>query len=460
MTEQPSSQPDATSERYPLSFTQGYFRSLDEGDLKGAFGIRFTIVAALRIAGHVDVAALQGALDDLVLRHELLRTIVARDAHPPYQQVHPPCGVPLEVRDLPPVIDRSRGLVAEELIIEAERRTMSPRQVPVLRAVLGRFDDSDSVLVLLEHHSASDGWSMNVIMRDLAAFYAARTSHRPADLPAVRQYREFAAWQRVGSAAMSEARQYWRDKLRGAHVLALPKDRPAPEVYSRPFSGHSYVVSADEMAVAAKFAAEMRSSMFMVLMAVASVFCYEVTGRADPAIRSFTTGRDEPAFHNTIGPFMNVVPFRTDISRCASFREIVASTRDTCIEAYAHEIPLTLLEQDLPEFNLPHDEPKNSPFVLGMVQSPHEAAALPIADGAYPILKRTLPSSETSDIPNGLLWTMDIASSGALSGNVVYNLDEFDEQRVTGWISDYHRILSRLASEPDREWRQLTTVAT
>lgn len=156
-----------------------------------------------------------------------------------------------------------------------------------------------------------------------------------------------------------------------------------------------------------------------------------------------------------MGLFLNLVPFRTDISRCASFREIVASTRDTCIDAYAHEVPITVIEQDLPDFNAPHDDPKNSQFVLGMYQAQSDGATLPIADGAYPIVKRTLPSSETSDIPTGMAWSMAIASSGDLAGNVVYNLDEFDERKVTGWVSDYNRTLSRLASEPDREWRQL-----
>jgi hypothetical protein len=460
MTQQSSSQPDAATGRYPLSFTQEYFCSLDDGDLKGAFGNRFTIVSALRIAGHVDVPALQGALDDVVRRHELLRTVVMRDAQPPYQQVYPPCRVPLEIRDWPDT-ERPRELVAEDLIIEAEKSTMSPRQVPVMRATFTRFDDLDSVLVLVVHHSASDAWSQNVIVHDLAAFYDARAKHHAANLPPVKQYREYAEWQRVGAADTSASRQYWREKLRGAHVLALPNDNPRPEVYSRPFSAHNYVVSADEMAAAFRFGRETRSSMFMVLLAAFSVFCYELTGLTDPGIRAFTTGRNESDFQNTMGLFLNLVPFRTDISRCASFREIVAGTKDTCIEAYAHEVPITVIEQDLPDFNSPHDDPKNSQFVLGMFQSQSDTwAELPIADGAHLIVKRTLPNPETSDIPAGIAWSMAVSGSGELVGNLVYNVDEFGERKVTGWASDYNRILSRLANEPDREWRQLADVAS
>jgi condensation enzyme len=92
--------PDQESARYPLSFTQEWFITLDQGDEGGTFGSRFMMVCGLRVTGHVDLAVLQGALDDVVARHELLRTLVIRDADPPYQKVLPPCPVPLEVRDL------------------------------------------------------------------------------------------------------------------------------------------------------------------------------------------------------------------------------------------------------------------------------------------------------------------------------------------------------------------------
>lgn len=458
MTQQPSST-EAISGRYPLSFTQQYFHSLDEGDLNGAFGNRFTIVSALRIAGHVDVATLQAALDDVVARHELLRTVVVRDADPPYQQIYPPTQVPLDIRDLP-VTDRPRDLVAEELVIEAEKETMTPRQVPVIRAHLIRFDDADSVLSLVVHHSASDAWSQNVVMRDLAAYYDARANGHPVRLKPVKQYREYSEWQKANAAETSDARKYWREKLRDARVFALPNDRPRPQVYSRPFSAYNYVIRPAELAETLAFANKARSSMFMLLMAAFSVFAASLTGQTDPAIRAFTTGRDEPTFQNTMGLFLNLVPFQTDISGCSGFREVVASVRDTCIDAYASEVPITVIEQDLPAFNAPHDEPGNSQFILGMYQAQASDDALPIADGAEPILKRTLASAETSDIPSGLVWNMSVTRDRALLGNVVYNLDEFDEQRVTGWVADFNRIMLRLVSEPDRDWRELTGAAS
>src|SRR5581483_7533860 len=184
-------------QRYPLSFTQEWFLTMDQGDEGGTFGSRFTMVRLTHITGPVDLAVLQGALDDVVTRHELLRTLVIRDADPPYQQVYPPCQVPLEVRDLPPAAGRPRDTIIQELIVQVQGDTISARQVPLLRALLCRFDDRDSVLFLTVHHSVSDGWSVQVILRDLGAFYQARTSGTTPKLPPMQQYREYVQWQRA-----------------------------------------------------------------------------------------------------------------------------------------------------------------------------------------------------------------------------------------------------------------------
>ena len=116
---------DQQGQRYPLSFTQEWFLTLDQGDDGGTFGSRFMTVSAVRVTGPVDLAVLQGSLDDVVARHELLRTLVIRDADPPYQMVLPPCQVPLEVRDLPPVTGKSRDLVVQELLREVESGSIS-----------------------------------------------------------------------------------------------------------------------------------------------------------------------------------------------------------------------------------------------------------------------------------------------------------------------------------------------
>lgn len=448
--------PDETLNQFPLSFTQEFLCSFGLDD-RGAFNPRFLMVCGVRITGQVDTVALRGALDDVVERHELLRTIVVRDVEPPYQQVYPPGPVPLEIVDIPPVSGKSRDVQAEELIIAAEQIPMDCMHLPLLRAVFGRFDDSDSVLVLTSHHSACDGWAIEVILRDLAAFYRSRTTGRPADLPEIPQYRQYAAWQRAELADPSAdgSRAYWKEKLAGVPVFAVPNDRPTPAAYSRPYSIYNYIIDSDVISSASALGASTRSSLYVVLLAAFHVLAFQITGATDSAIRSFTSGHNDPEFQETIGPFMNLVPFRTDIAGCRTFREVVEQTRDTCIEAYENEIPYDHIELELPEFNLPHENPRMSQFILDFFQLQYDDTELRIADSSYEIHERVLPEPEHPDVPSGLVWNLFVLPSGQLNGGILYNLDEFDDETVVNWFSAYRRILSAAVSDPDQEWKTL-----
>jgi condensation enzyme len=446
------------SQRYPLSFTQEWFVTLDQGEDAGTFGARFIMVRTVRITGPVDLAVLQGSLDDVVARHELLRTLVIRDADPPYQEVFPPCPVPLEVRDLPPASGKSRDMVVQELILEVEMGSVSASRVPLVKALLCRFDGQDSALFLTVHHSASDAWSMQIILPDLAAFYAARRAGTAPVLPPMRQYREYAQWQRANAVSTAEdgAPAYWQRKLHGAREYEMPNDHGHPERYSRPYSGHTYAFGPDVAAPVDALATATRSTLFTVTLAAFSVLAHSLTGSTDLAIRAFTTGRNELEFQNTMGLFLNCVPFRTDIAGCASFRDVVLATRETFIDAMAYELPVNVLEQAFPGFIKPREDLRTSEFILSDTPSSlsdDDDAVLSIADGAYPV-GGELSQEEDHDIPSGAVWFIG-SGPDELAGHVLYNLDEFDESTILGWVATLRRILTDGASQPDQDWRLL-----
>jgi condensation enzyme len=447
---------DQRTQHYPLSFTQEWFLTLDQGEDGGTFGSRFTMVRPIQITGPVDIGVLQGALDDVVARHELLRTVVVRDADPPYQQVLPPCQVPLGVRDLPPVTGKSREKVLQELIYETG--SISAREVPLLRAQLCKFDDRDSVLFLTVHHSACDAWSSHVIMRDLGAFYAARATGTPAELPPVRQYREYAEWQRANATSTAEdgSPAYWQDKLRGAREFTIPNDHGHPDSYSRPYSQHAHGIEADVMAKASALAVASRTTVFPVLLSAFYVLAHEITGATDLTIRAFTAGRDVEQFHNTMGLFLNCVPFRTDIGDCMSFRDIVAHAKETFIDAIAHELPVNVIEQTFPDFIKSRDDLRTSQFIISIeVSQLGEDLIFPIAEGAREIVVPWPEEEGHRDIPSGTVWFVDLPPSDALSGFVMFNLDEFDEVTVAGWAADLRRILASAVRDPDQDWKTL-----
>jgi condensation enzyme len=441
---------------FPLSCAQEMWCLLDNGDQAGAFGPRFITCQGLRITGRLDLSALEGALGDVVERHEILRTVVVRDAEPPHQQVYPPCQVPLRLQDLRVVTGRSRDLRAEEFLLEAEQATINVRELPLLRAALGRFDDTDWVLILTTHHSASDGWSMQLIIRDLAAFYVARTTGRQAALPEARQYREFAAWQqaRVRGPAADTELEYWRTKLDGAQIFALPTDRPVPELHSRPYSMHNFTISKEVMTAATALARSTRSSPFMVILAAFGVLANHISGTTDPVVNTITTGRNEPRFQDTVGPFLNFLPLRIKIGRCLTFLDVLAAARQTCLEAYSHEMPCNTLEHEIPHFMEPARRPENSDTVLGMFQPQFDGAAVRIADKTCQITERSL-APVSSDLPEGIAWIIEVAPSGELAVGVQYNLDEFDEPTIAGWVSSFRGILCAATAQPDRPWKTL-----
>jgi len=451
---------DQESTQYPLSFTQEWFITLDQGDEGGTFGPRFMLVCPLRVTGHVDLAVLQGALDDVVARHELLRTLVVRDADPPYQRVLSPCRVPLEVRDLPPAAASSREAVVRDLILEAEAGSVSAREVPLMKVVLCRFDDRDSVLLLTVHHSVSDGWSVHVILRDLSAFYTARRAGVSAALPPMRQYREYAAWQRANATSTAEdgAPAYWRRKLDGAREFTIPNDHGHPESYSRPYSMHVHDIEPEVMTAAAALATATRSTLFTVMLSAFYILAHDLTGSTDLAIRAFSAGRDELEFQNTMGLFLNCVPFRTDIAECASFRDIVRATRETFIDAMAYELPVNVIEQAFPDFTKSREDLRTSQFIIANQQGQlGEDLTFTIADGARWAGDGMLEGQEVHDIPSGTVWNLATPPSGGLKGGVLFNLDEFDESTVAGWAAGLRRILAGAVREPDRDWRLLAS---
>ncbi len=448
---------DQEPKRYPLSLTQEWFLTVDKGDDGGPFSRRFLMTTGLRITGAVDLAALQGGLDDVVARHELLRTVVVRDADPPYQQVFAPCRVPLEVRDLPPVTGTSRDTVIQDLFLQGQAGTISAREVPLLRALLCRFDDRDSALFLTVHHSVADGWSLQVILHDLGACYAARVSGTAPDLPQVRQYREYAEWQRASAAGTDDdgTLKYWVEKLRGGREFAIPNDHGKPSSYSRPFSLHRFGVETEVAAAAAALAKTSRCTLFIVMLSAVYVLANQLTGITDLAVNVVSAGRSDLRFHNTMGLFINVVPLRTEIADCTSFRDIVLKARETFIDAMAHELPVEAIVPAIPDYISSREEKRTSPLLVSQPPAPSGEVTLPIAEGAGPIGEVLLDETAGPDIPSGTMWNFNVRQDGSLGGGVQFNLDEFEASTAQGWADGLKRILTSAVRDPHQAWRQL-----
>lgn len=440
-------------ETVPLSLQQDFLCIFDKGDTAGPFGPRYHIVDGWRLRGELELDALRGALDDVVARHEALRTAIVRHGER-HQRILPPGSPTLEVRALPP--GASRDLAVEEFLNAVEAETIDPAAQPLLRAVLGRFDAEDAVLVLVVHHTAADAWSMHVIMRDVAECYAARREGRAPSLPPAVQYREFALHQQAsaGDDAEVAARAYWRETLRDARIVVMRTDHPSdPATSASPdflTAWHRFVYEPSLRAAVASLAASARASQFMVMLAAFKVFVHRLTGATDLVVPTFMPGRSQRRMRDTVGSFFNFVPLRTDIAGCGSFREVVERVRATCLSAYSHELPLAHVLAEAPELMAPVMQGAGVPCVFQVVQSPFMLDRSLVGDVEYSsIWRRTVSQPVGSDIPDGMLWSLQLGPTQDVVGQLGYSASLFDEPTVIGMIATYRTVLHGLVSAPD-----------
>jgi condensation enzyme len=439
-----------TDSRPALSLNQEFLCSLNHGDSAGALSQWYTITYGLRLRGSVDVGALSAALDDVVARHGILRTILHQDDDGWHQRLHPPGPVSLELRGLSPAGPADADRAAYALLDDVEAEPFSPRTVPLLRAVLGRLGADDHVLALMAHHIASDAWSMQVIITDLAACYAARAAARVPDQPAARQYRDFAAWQRASEKSWSaRASGHWRDRLLGGRVHALPVDRVLPEGAADPYSVHRFVIGRELTEATAGLARSTRSSLFVVLLAAYNLLASQLTGESDLVVPTFTAGRNEPRFADVVGPLYNFLPIRTDLGGCASFADVIARTRASCLEAYASDIPFRLIQAQAGELMRPCGDEHLAVSAFEMLPPPAEAGLGRAGDLRYSELRSRQTSTPVgASTPKGMLWALDQLRSGELVGLVRFSRGRFDADTIARIARRYHQVLSASVAEP------------
>jgi hypothetical protein len=434
-----------------LSLNQDFLCSLDHGETAGALSQWYTITYGLRLRGNLDVGALSAALDDVVARHEMLRTALRRDEGGWQQHLYSPGPVSLRLQDVGSAGSAdSADRAAYDLLDDVEAEPFSRHEVPLLRAVLGRLGADDHVLALMTHHIASDAWSMQVIITDLAACYAARAAGGAPGLPAARQHREFAAWQRAREESWSGvASGHWRERLLGARVHAFPADRVLPEGAADPYSVHRFVIGRELTEAAARVARSTRSSLFIALLATYNLLASQLTGESDLVVPTFTAGRNEPSFGGVVGPLYNFLPIRTDLRGCGSFIDVIARTRASCLQAFANDIPFQLIHAQAGDLLEPCGDDHLAVSAFEMLPRPTLADIELAGDIGYSELRgRRTSRSVGAGTPKGMLWALDHLRSGELVGVIRFSRDRFDHAAIARIAAQYCQVLSASVAEP------------
>jgi amino acid adenylation domain-containing protein len=337
---------DARPERLPLSFAQQRLWFLEQFHGPGA---AYNLPLAWRLAGELDTGALTAALNDVAARHESLRTIFTVDRGQPYQHV-----IPAEEASVPVTITTARSDELTELLEAAARYEFDLAAELPIRAWLFTLSEQEHVVLLLCHHIASDGWSMQVLITDLTAAYAARRDGRaPSWAPLPVQYADYTLWQREllgGSGAGQDTDggdggvlagqiAYWRQALAGLpEELALPFDRPRPAQPSRLGTDIRWQLAGPDLhAALADLAREHQATIFMVLHAGLAVLLSRMGAGTDIPLGAPVAGRTDEAVHDLVGFFVNTLVLRADLSGDPGFRDLLGRVRETVLSAQARQ---------------------------------------------------------------------------------------------------------------------------
>ncbi|WNG57633.1 AMP-binding protein [Archangium gephyra] len=432
----------------PLSFAQQRLWFLDQFERGSAF---YNVPAVVRLTGALREDVLEKSFEELVRRHEALRTTFRTENGKPVQVISEQVRVPLERVDL-------RGQPEVEREAEARRRAEQEAQRPfdlasgpLLRITLLKLGEREHVLVLVMHHIVSDGWSMGLLVREVAELYEAFSKGKPsplAELPV--QYADYAAWQRqwLDGEVLEGQLEYWRKQLRGAPpALELPTDKPRPAVQTYR-GGHRGIQWPRELQDAVKSLAQREGATpFMVLLAAFQTVLSRYAGQDDVSVGSAIANRTRAETEGLIGFFVNTLVLRTKLDGNATFRELLRQVREVTLGAYAHqEVPFEKLVEELrPERDLSRGPLFQVMFVLQNAPAKEvklEGLTLAGVEG----------EGKTSkfDLTLGLVETEQ-----GLAGGMEFNSDLYEVATVERLLGHLRVLLEVAVRAPEKRLKEL-----
>jgi amino acid adenylation domain-containing protein len=446
--------PVSRDEALPLSFAQQRLWFLDQLEPNSPF---YNNPVALRLSGGLDVAALERSLNEIVRRHETLRTTFAAVDGRPVQVIAPALSVSLPVTDLRDLPETEREAEALRLATEEARRPFSLAHGPLLRFGLLRMADEEYIALLTMHHIVSDGWSMGVLIREVAALYSAFMSEQPAPLPDLPvQYADVVVWQQAwlqGEGADGQAESplqiqlaYWKQQLDGERgkppLLDLPTDRPRPAIQSANGATHSFALPRALTDALQALSREEGATLFMSLLAAFQVVLSRYSGQDDFCVGAPIANRTRAETEGLIGFFVNTLVLRADLTGEPTFRALLAQVREQALGAYTHQdLPFEMLVEALqPERNLSYNPLFQVMFVLN--NAPMQAVQLPS------LTMRPL-QVESGTARFDITLSMAEGPEG-LAGALEYNTDLFEAPTIARLVEHLAVVLEGIVADPDQ----------
>ncbi|MFL5661038.1 MAG: condensation domain-containing protein, partial [Ktedonobacteraceae bacterium] len=406
----------------------------------------YTIPGALRIRGPLDLEALRQSFQEMVIRHEILRTVFFDLDGRPLQVIQDRVELPLTVLDLREYPEEQQKPQAQQLASEESRRPFDLREGPLLRTLLLQLSEQEYILVVTMHHIISDGWSLGVLIHELSQLYPAFVQGQESPLPELPiQYADYATWQRqrLQGTVLEEQLDYWKETLAGAPaMLELPTDHARPAQWTFRGARQPLHIPAELTEQLKQFSRREGVTLFMTLLTAFGVLLARYSDQDDLLIGSPIANRNRREVEGLIGFFVNTLVLRCDLRGSLSFREAVQRVREMALGAYAHqELPFEKLVEVLqPERNLSHQALFQVMFAL-------QNAPTPVLQ--LPGMQLSIMEIDNRVSRFDLALTLEETTQG-LYGWFEYSTDLFEGERMERMGQHYQRLLEALVAAPEQ----------
>jgi amino acid adenylation domain-containing protein len=428
----------------PLSFSQQRMWFLDRLEPESS---SYNLAFPVRLRGRLDVRALEASLNEIVSRHEILRTNfkLADDRLVQFICAHRPLALPVfDLRNLPA---KERYARADQLAEQESRQPFDLTSDPLIRATLLLLSDQEHRLILTMHHIVSDAWSIGILVREVARFYDSFSSGKPSTLPPLPlQYADFAHWQRqwLQGEVLEKQLAYWKKQFAGSlPVLQLPFDRPRPPVQTYRGATKVFFLAAQSHQQIKTLVRREEVTMFMLLMAAFQTLLYRYSGQPDIAVGTFIANRKFAETEGLIGLFANTLVMRTDLSGNPTFRDLLGRVRQVALDALAHQdVPFEKLVEELqPKRDLSYSPLFQVAFML-------QNAARPELSLSGLTIEPLMSDSGTAKFD--LTMTMAEEVEGRLTGAIEYNTDLFNASTIARMLGHFQTLLEAAVADPQQ----------
>ncbi len=443
----PPLQPVPRDAPLPLSYAQQRLWFIEQ---LGISAHAYHVLQVIELRGPLQVTALRQSLQEIIRRHEILRTTFVTVDGQPHQLIGPPTPMPLPIVELRGVPDGEREARVRWLAREEVQRPFDLTQGPLLRAKLIRWDVEAHVLILTMHHIVSDGWSQSVFWGELAALYEAFAAgdSTPLPDPAI-QYVDFAHWQRqwLQGEVLDTQLAYWTRQLVDVPTLQLPMDRPRPMVQTFRGARHRLTLSSALTQALKILSRRQGVTLFMTLLAAFQTLLQRYAGQDDVAVGSLIANRQRAEIEGSIGFFVNTLVLRTDLSGDPRFQELLERVRDVTLAAYSYQdLPFEKLVEALqPRRDLSHNPLFQVLFIFQ--NTPRQA---------WELMGLTLRPLEVDPETAKFDLTLELAETPhGLSGWFEYSTEVFEAATIARMAGHWQTLVEGIVADPAQRLSRL-----